>query len=186
MKIKAIILLLVVAMLAGIDADAQRRKRPGSMKHGANEATEFYSETKATAKYIKAGAVYTGTIYVNLGTGNPLPMGKATLRIKAGGKYSINFDFTEMRTTNRPEYGNIMDLKTGEVRWGRIDNNRVKLGEDFSQSGSYSVISKEAKKFLELKDEKGAVMEKVPLDDADGSGMYFGDDSTYINFSLVR
>ncbi|MCM1153473.1 MAG: hypothetical protein NC328_07460 [Muribaculum sp.] len=140
-----IVLAVSFGLFASFDVSAQRRSRPGSMKHSERETKDYYYGSKVSAKYISDGHTFKGTA----GEG-PYKIGDVTIKF-SGGRWHMNFAGQEFKTREalskqeRQRRG-ITDYQY-ENSW-KSEN----LAGDFSSSGLYKVINKEGRYYLYLYD----------------------------------
>lgn len=166
-KLCCLSLLLISVMCQMSDAEAQRRQRPGSMRHDQKEFTEQSKTEKVSCTYVSAGHTFVGDAYVyNSGAG--IKIGKVTLTFKAG-KYTLSFDgerFKVIRPKKRNRYEKVLN--------------------DFSMSGKYETFKKYDKIYLRLYEEGSDTryMTDIPLEGKDSKYFELNEDELLFKFTL--
>ena len=170
MKASVITLLLLLTFLTPSDVMAQRRSRPGSMKHTQTEIDNHRKETPATATYIRNNAYFEGPIsYMGTKTGTGGLM-------FINGRYIFSFDAAKFktRTANSDDWRKRL--------WGY-----EKISEDFEHSGKYKVIKQYGEIALILYDkDSDNIFAKIPLSSADTKTLEIDQDGFLIKLTFVR
>ena len=146
------------------DAMAQRRTRPGAMKHTQQEVENALKVTKESAKYIRDGSTFVGDIFM-VGDVGGVKLGTAIIEF-SNGKYKFSFTNEKFNVQEK--------TKSGIKYW-----KKEKLGEDFSAGGKYEVIERHGNYYLYLyqpenPDEAG---DKIPLNSKDAKEFELAQDN---------
>ncbi|MDE7413403.1 MAG: hypothetical protein K2N05_06405 [Muribaculaceae bacterium] len=137
---------------------AQRRVRPGSMKHTDSEIAEVTKEKEIKVAAISNGAYFAGDLYYTE-SGKRMQIGEIRLHIYAK-TYRFEMDLTshQLRTVIRDIFGN------------EIGTTSTKMGEDIDLKGKYAVLEQAGKRYLRLYDDsKEEVYTDLDLGNASGS-----------------
>lgn len=179
-KIFATTVFLLCVVLS-FDAEAQRRARPGSMKHADTEVKDAMKKTKVQATYIHDGARFTGPVYMTGGAG-AIKIGEAALSFKAG-KYYINYTAGEFAMRDASTRDERIKKGISEYQYEHSWKDE-KLGQDFAYSGKYEVMEQYGDIHLILYD--GAtdkVFAKIPLESAKASSFELYEEDFLFKFS---
>lgn len=186
MKIR-IGLIIILAMIAcAPSADAQRRSRPGAMKHTQAEVTNKQKITKLNCRYIKDGSVFEGPIYMT-GDAGGIKIGDAVIAFY-GGKFMLSFEAAKFNVKKyaymTPEERHRRGISEYEYRnaW-----EHKKLGEDFDYEGRYSTIEQYGQKWLILYNgDTDNVYAKIPLNSINDQSFELDEDDMLVKMSYVQ
>lgn len=184
MKKPSIIIILILSLLfCAPGIEAQRRARPGSMKHTNAEVVEKQKVTKLNCKYIHDGSTFNGEVFM-VGEGAMLPIGKAKIVFR-GGRYAFSFENAEFKVNKFAAMNQDERLKKGISKY-RYDNSyeSKKLGQDFDYSGKYATIEQYGEKWLILYcGNSDDIYAKIPLNSVNDSSFEYTDDGMMIRMS---
>lgn len=157
------LLLCLIALIVPVRSSAQRRARPGSMKHTQTEVTEKQKVTNLSCKYIRDGSIFEGPIYMT-GEAGGIKIGEGVI-IFTNGKYHLSFDAQKFKIKKYPVMTDEERLRRGISKY-EYENSweYKKLGEDFEYGGKYATIEQYGQKWLILYNaDSDAVYAKIPL-----------------------
>ncbi len=179
-------LILLIAMVTSVPVDAQRRSRPGSMKHTETEVKAVQSEKKIACKYVHDGTVFEGSVY-RTGTLGAVKIYDCVMFLR-GGKYALSFDATKFQFKKYATMSDAERARKGIPKY-EYENSfeSKKLGEDFEYSGRYTTIEQYHQKWLILYDgDSKDVFAKIPLDSTDDKTLKFNEDGFLIKLNYVN
>lgn len=182
---KTCILLSILLFMATISAPAQRRARPGSMRHTQAEMTEAQKKTTVKGRYICDGSRFKGQVLIT-GDAGGIKVGDAVITFSAG---RYNFDFTSGELSMRTSYTKDERIKKGISDYAYENSwKKEKIGEDFYSKGKYAIIKQYDKVTLYLYsgDDTNTVFATIPLEDANASSFQFYEDNFLFDMKLAR
>lgn len=153
MKIKTITFaaLIMLTVLMPIAADAQRRGRPGSMRHTEAEAQQATKKTVVKAKYIHDGVTFKGQLLM-VGEAGALKMGDVSIAF-SGGKYRFIFDSADLKMKKLRSSTRDERIKEGISEYEYNNSYEYKqMMEDIDYRGKYAVVEQYGKYTLYLYD----------------------------------
>ena len=152
MKKFFIISLIFFSLLFHCDpAYAQKRARPGGLKHTDKDVENVYKEVPVICKYIRNGATFRGEVYYLSSTSSAkMKMGDATLTFK-NGKYRLKFDASKYQTRDALP----PDQKHKYNPW-----RNEKVANDFIAEGKFSTYKRNDKIYIRMEDDDGGVLWK--------------------------
>lgn len=172
MKRRHLIMMLasLIAFLMVTDISAQRRSRPGSVKHTEQEAIEIMKKTKVNGKYIRDGSTFRGDIYLT-GDAGAIKIGTATITFSKG-EYKLSFRNAKFKVQD--------DKYKNRMRW-------QKIGEDFSYGGEYEVMEQLDKTWLILYESTAAneTSDNFLLESKDAKTIELDVDGMYMKLDYV-
>ena len=185
MNKKAIVALaaLLLVALAPLQADAQRRGRPGSMRHSEAEARAKQEITRLSCKYIRDGVAFSGPIYMT-GDAGGIKIGDAIIAF-TGGRYMLSFDAAKFKIKKHAVMTDEERLRKGITKYD-YDNSweNKKLGEDFEYGGKYATIEQYGQKWLILYDgDTENIYAKIPIGSVDDDSFELAEDDMLIRMS---
>lgn len=157
------ILLCLISLIVPAESNAQRRTRPGSMKHTQTEVTNVQKVKNLSCKYIRDGATFEGPIYM-IGEAGGIKIGDGAI-IFSHGKYKLTFDAQKFKIKKHAVMTDEERARRGITKY-EYDNSweYKKLGEDFEYGGKYATIEQYGKKWLILYDgDSDDIYAKIPL-----------------------
>lgn len=184
---KTILFISSFLFVAGLLADpcavmAQRRARPGSMKHTEAEIQEVQKKTKVSARYIKDNSRFAGPVKAG-GDGAFIKVGDSHLYFE-GGRYIFSFEAGEFSMRDaKTKY----DLQREGITQYEYDHSwkNEKIGQDFSASGKYEIVNQYGTTNLILYvGDTDEVFTKIPLEDPDASSFSFMNSSLIFEMKL--
>ena len=164
---------------------AQRRARPGSMKHTQAEVVEKQKVTTLSSKSIRDGAVFFGPVYMT-GDNGAIKIGDAIIEFD-GGRYKINFDAAKFKIRKYPTMTEKQRLQQGISDYEYNKWEYKKLGEDFKYGGKYTVMQQYGKTWLILYNgNSNDVYAKIPLNSPDDKSFELNEDDMLVKMSLLE
>ncbi len=193
MKGYIVFAILMLFLTAPFRSDAQRRGRPGAMKHTETEVRNKQEELrrkkegiKIKCKYICDGHIFEGPVYV-VGTLGGVQAGDAAIIFK-NGKFKLSFDAAKFKIKKYPLYTEKERAQRGisdyeyEHSW-----EYKKLGEDFEYGGKYATIEQENRKWLMLYNgDTDTVYAKIPIKDVNDNSFELEEDGMLVRMTCVR
>lgn len=170
MKLKlSLAFLILIGMIAALECEAQRRARPGSMKHTEQEYKGVAESKAVKCTYVSNGHTFSGDAYVYEGGSGRIKIGTSTLSF-AGGKYILKFKSDYFRT--RPNENK---------RW-----RSEKLLNDFTQTGKYETFKKFDTLYLRLYEPGSdtAYMTDIPLSGVDAKKIEMNEEGLWFIWNL--
>ena len=150
---KLFILSLILSSLIFLipSINAQRRSRPGSLKHTDQDVENVYKQEPVTCTYIKNGATFYGELYyLSDNSSNKMKMGTATLTLN-NGKYKLKFEATKYKTR---------DALPPDQKWKYNPWRYEKLANDFISEGKFITYKRNGKIYIRLEDDEGGILWK--------------------------
>lgn len=166
-----ILILMTFCILAVFPAEAQRRQRPGSMKHTEADVENARKIDVVQCKYITDGERFNSKVYATGGTGG-IFLGNAVLTFSKS-HYTLSFTSTKM---------NVRDvLPPGEHRYNPW--RKEKVLNDFTQTGQYMTFKKSGKIYLRLFDgDSDNYITDVLIPNVDASSFKIDEDGLLFEF----
>lgn len=161
------ILLVTVINFTGV---AQRRSRPGSMKHNQTEYDNTVREDPVKCNYVSNGHRFYGPVYVYTGGDGRIKIGNSSLTF-SGGKYTLRFTSDKVKTRDH-----------GKVRW-----KYEKVLNDFEQTGKYATYQKFGEIYLGIyiEDEDGKMhLGEIKLSGKDAKEIEWVEDDLWFDWKL--
>lgn len=166
----AIPLLTLLLCLTPLSSSAQRRSRPGSMKHSQTEIDNRMKVTKVSATYIHDNSYFTGPIYRTGSYGGGIKIGTGGLYF-TNGKYMFSFDAAKFK---------FIDRKEGSY----VRSHYEKLAQDFEHSGKYEILQQYGQINLVLYDgDTDNVFASIKLSSAQTKNIEMSEDGFLIQLS---
>lgn len=172
-KIVALCSLLAISLFV-ITGNAQKRQRPGNMRHTDKEVQNMRKMDPVKCTYVSDNHVFYGDVYAT-GPAGRIKMGTSTLTLK-GGKYTISFTSAkfEMRDVQAPQ-------DKGKYNPWR----KEKLYNDFTQSGNYTTFKKAGTLYLRLHDGNSSnYLTDVPLSGTGAKSFVIDEDGLRFEYTL--
>ncbi len=180
------LILVLLALINTPVADAQRRARPGSMKHSEAEVTEKKKVTKLSCRYIKDGSIFEGPVYMT-GEAGGIKIGDAAIIFRAG-KYHLSFDAAKFKIKKYPVMTDEELFRRG-ISKHTYENSweYKKLGEDFEYGGKYATIEQYGDKWLILyQGDTDNVYAKIPIESVADDSFELNEDDMLVRMKIVR
>lgn len=152
-----------------LSSSAQRRARPGSMKHSESEVINKQKIKQVHCKYIKDGSVFEGAIY-RTGDLGGVKIGDAFIAF-TGGEYMFSFSAEKFKMKNN-KYYNVWEYK--------------KLMDDFDYSGKYSTFEQYGQIWLVLYNEDNEEFAKIPIDSLNAKSFSFEEDRMLMKMNFIQ
>lgn len=156
------------------EANAQRRQRPGSMKHSEEDVENMRRMDPVKCTYIKNGSSFKGDVYAT-GLAGRIKIGTSTLTL-SNGHYTLNFKAGKFETRDvlRPQ------------EKGRFNPwRKEKLMNDFVQKGKFSTFKKAGQTYLRLYvGDSDDYITDVPLSSADVKNFKIDEDGLLFEYQL--
>lgn len=163
------VLLTLAVCLFTPDISAQRRTRPGSMKHSASEVTDRTQKKNIRCRYICNGATFQGPIYQVVDYGGGVKIGDAVIFF-GDDRFHLSFDAAKFKVQQK-------DRKNS---W-----KYEKIGEDFNYEGKFATIEQYGQKWLILYDgDSDNVFAKIPIESTDAQEFELSEDGMLIKLSI--
>lgn len=172
MKNKVALILLLAAIFCGITpAEAQRRQRPGAMKHTEADVENARRIDIVKCKYITDGGRFNSKVYATGGAGR-IFLGDAVLTFDKG-HYLLSFTSTKMEVRDA--------LPQDKQRYNPW--RKEKVTNDFTQSGKYITFKKSNQIYLRLYDgDTDNFITDIPLPGLDASSFDLDEDGLLFEF----
>lgn len=165
------LLYILGVLLSPIGISAQRRARPGSMRHTEEEIREVQKKTKVSAKYIHDNSRFAGPVKAENG-GACIKIGNSHLYFNQG-RYVFGFEAAEF---NMRDAKTKYDLKREGITQYEYDHSwkNEKIGNDFSVSGKYEIVHQyDTTNLVLYVGDTDEVFTKIPLVDPDAASFSF-------------
>lgn len=180
---KVLLYTLLSALAISVPTDAQRRSRPGSMKHSASEVENKKKIVNLKCKYIKDGAVFQGPVYM-VGDAGGIKIGDAAILFRAG-RYILSFDAAKF---NVRKYAAMTDEQLRQKGISKYEYEtsweKKKLGEDFDYTGKYATIEQYGQKWLILYNgDTEREYAKIPLNSINDNSFELQEDDMLVRMS---
>ena len=169
---KTLFIILILVSVINLSAEAQRRSRPGSMKHNQTEYENTTREEAVACNYVSNGHHFYGPVYVYAGGDGRIKIGNSSISF-AGGKYTLRFTSDKVKTRD-----------PGKVKW-----KYEKVINDFEQSGKYVTYQKYGEIYLGLciEDEDGKKhMGEIKLSGKDAKEIEWVEDELWFDWKLTN
>lgn len=167
------LVVLVALVFVALEAGAQRRARPGAMKHSDSEAKAAVTKSVVKAQYIKDGAMFIGDMfYAKDGAGIKI----CTSKIYFGANtYTMENESAKFTTTKK-------------TKSGREYKAKEKFSEDYEASGKYEVVKYGAGGvYLILYTEKpNEIFAKIPISGTDAESFTYDEDNIICKYSYIQ
>lgn len=169
------ILILLGIALTCLDANAQRRVRPESMKNTNEYLDNVNKEVPVTCKYIKNGASFSSNVYYYSNDGSArMHIGTASLTF-SGNHYTLNFKSAKTQMRNAEYRG-----KKHEYNPWRME----KIANDFVQKGKFETFKKNNKYYLRLYDgDSNGYLTDINLNSLDQKDFVMADEGLSFEFT---
>lgn len=171
-KVIILVLLFFCGLMICHDSQAQRRQKPGTMKHSDQEVVNAITEKAVNCQYISNNH----TFYSEVGYGpdgtRPMKIGTATMVFK-NGKYSLSFKSIKVKTTSNS--------------WNVPRNHwwKESMFNNFTITGKFETFEKGGVTYLRLFDgESGETFHDVKLTGKNARSFELYDDGVEFNFKL--
>lgn len=173
MRTKVTLILLLVAIFGSFaPAEAQRRQRPGSMKHTEADVENARRIDIVKCKYITDGGKFNSKVYATGGAGR-IFLGDAILTF-SNGHYQLSFTSTKME---------VRDALPPQERHRFNPWRKEKVTNDFTQSGKYMTFKKAGQIYLRLYDgDTENYITDIPLSSADVNSFNLEEDGLLFEF----
>lgn len=167
-------------------ANAQRRQRPGSMKHSAAEVKAVQTETKIKCKYVRDGAVFEGPAY-RTGSLGGVKIGDCVIFFR-GGRYALSFNAEKFKFKKHAVMSDAERARKGISKYEYENSFEYKkLGEDFDYSGKYTTVEQYHEQWLILYDgDSKDIFAKIPMNGADAQTLELNEDNFLIRLNYVK
>ncbi len=185
-RLYACLILVLCAILNATVADAQRRARPGSMRHSEAEIAARMKVTKLSCRYIKDGATFEGPIYMTGEVGG-IKIGDAIITFSKG-HYLLSFDAAKFKV-KKHSYMTDEERRRKGISQYEYENawEHKKLGQDFDYGGKYATIEQYGSKWLILyQGDSDSIYAKIPINSISDSSFELSEDDIYVKMKYVR
>lgn len=173
---------LLFATLISFPVEAQRRGRPGSMKHSEAEARAKQEISRLSCKYIRDGATFEGPIYMT-GDAGEIKIGNAVIAF-TGGRYMLSFDAQKFKLRKHASMTEKERLEKGITKRQYDTWENKKIGQDFEHKGKYATIEQYSKKWLILYDgDTQNIYAKIPIGSVNDSSFELMEDDILLRMS---
>ena len=173
-KIYLIMMVLTFSLIA-VNAEAQKRSRPGTMKHSESEVKKALEGEPVKCTYVSSGHTFKGDVYYYGDTGARMKIGSASIVFSAN-HYSINFEAAKF------------EMRDGTYKGQKYKYNpwrMEKLANDFIQEGKYETFKKGQKIYLRLfYEDTNNYMGDFNIDGIDAKKFTIGEEGLSFEFSL--
>lgn len=171
-KAKLYIFIFLSCLIFSSHSEAQRRQKPGSMKHTNEEVENVIKETAITCRYISNNHTFYSEVGYGPGGVRPMKIGTATMVLK-NGKYILSFKSITVKTTS-----NSWDVPRNHWWKENMLNN-------FTMTGKFETFERGGKSYLRLyDDETGSKFPDIELSGKDAKTFVLYDDGVEFNFKL--
>ena len=188
MKLKILLttMVLLAAAIQPISSDAQRRSRPGSMKHSKGEVESVMKETSVNATYIKNNTYFEGPSYYTDGYGAAgIKIGTCGLLFK-NGRYFFSFDAAKFQTRTAMSKKERQSKGISDHQYDQMWSSE-KISDDVEHSGRYKVVKQYGKILLILYDgNSDDIVAKITLSSLNTKTIEWTEDNILIQLSLKR
>ena len=193
MKAYIALTLLLATLFAPLSASAQRRGRPGSMKHTEAEVLQKQAEVrrqqggvKISCKYIANGHIFEGPVYMT-GDAGAIKIGDAAI-IFTGGNYKLSFDAAKFKIKKYPSMTDAERARRGISKYEYENSWEYKeLGQDFEYGGKYATIEQGSGKWLVLYNgDSENVFAKIPISGVNANSFELNEDGMLVQMSLAK
>lgn len=174
MKIRITAVLALLFLLTIPASQAQRRQRPGSMKHTESEIENKRREEPVKCTHVRNGNTFTGNVYAT-GEAGYIKIGYSSIKF-ANGHYTIQFTGDRFK---------VRDVPTPRER-GRFNPwRREEIFNNFTQSGKFETFKKNGRIFLRLYDgDTPDYITDIPLENTGVSFFALDEDGLRFEYSL--
>lgn len=170
---KLFMALLLLCFAANMEA--QKRSRPGSMKHNESEIKAALEGEPVKCTYVSSGHTFKGNVYFSGGSDARMKVGSATISF-SGNHYTLSFKAAKFEMRDGTYSGD----KHRYNPW-----RQEKLANDFTQQGKYETFKKGGKVYLRLFYEDTLnYMDDFPLDGISAKEFIIGDGGLKFEFNL--
>lgn len=173
MRNNIVLIILLGAIFWGVTpVEAQRRQRPGSMKHTEADVENARKIDIVNCKYITDGGKFNSKVYATEGSGR-IFLGDAVLTFN-NNHYQLSFTSTKME---------VRDVLTPQEKHKYNPWRQEKVFNDFTQSGKYLTFKKNSQIYLRLYDgDTDNYLSDIPLSGADASSFNLNEDGLLFEF----
>lgn len=176
---KAIPLFVIMILLSFCicmvpEANAQRRQRPGSMKHSEEDVENMRRMDPVKCTYLKNGASFRGDVYAT-GLSGRIKIGTSTITF-SNNHYSMNFNASKFETR---------DVLPPQEK-GRFNPwRKEKVMNDFVQKGKFSTFKKAGQIYLRIYDgDTDNYITDIPLPSLDVKNFNIDEDGLLFEYQL--
>lgn len=163
---------------------AQRRARPGSMKHTEADVRNAQKTTQLKGLYIRDNSTFGGDVYMT-GEAGGIKIGTAKIRF-AGGHYRLTFNAGEFSMRTSLSKKERIDKGITEYEYDNSWENE-KLGEDFEYSGKYKILEQYGKIALILYNgDTDKEYARIALTSANDKEFEFSDNDLLMPMKLIK
>ncbi|MBD5189288.1 MAG: hypothetical protein HDS95_03315 [Bacteroidales bacterium] len=185
--------LLLAVALNPLSTDAQRRGRPGSMKHTETEVLQKQAEvrrqqegTKISCRYICNGHIFEGPVY-RTGAAGGIKIGDAAI-IFSGGKYKLSFDAAKFKIKKYPVMTDAELARRGISKYEYENSWEYKeLGQDFEYGGKFDTLEQGGGKWLVLYNgDTDNIFAKILISGVNADSFELDEDEMLVRMSLTK
>ncbi len=185
-RVWAVLAVILCGLSLPKDLSAQRRVRPGAMKHTEAEVANKRKVTNLSCKYIRDGSIFEGPVYMT-GDAGGIKIGEGAI-IFSNGKYKLSFDAQKFKIKKYPVMTDKQLLEKGISKY-EYENSweYKKLGEDFEYGGKYTTIEQYGQKWLILYNGNSeSVFAKIPINSINDNSFELEEDDMLVQMKLVK
>lgn len=183
-RIVTLCLVAIMSLSVCNTLSAQRRARPGSMKHTEADVRNAQKTTQLKGLYIRDNSTFGGDVYM-IGDAGSIKIGTAEIRF-TGGHYRLIFDSGEFSMRTSLSKKERIEKGITEYEYDHSWKNE-KLGEDFEYSGKYNIQEQYGKISLILYNgDTDKEYARIALTSANDKEFEFSDDDLLMTMKLIK